>query len=76
MTKKNNMTDTQFVSRIDHLTKGRSVTSDKFGTVKCTCSAKMSRNGKRQFSISGSKIAKNRGGYDFATVMKSFGLHR
>lgn len=73
---KNTMSDATFVSKIDHLSPNRSVSNPKYGTVKCTCSAKMSKNGKRQFSVSQSKKAANRGGYDFGTLMSAFGLHR
>lgn len=66
----------KFIHRIDALVQGKSTTEPEFGTVKCVKSAKASKNGRRMFSVSGSKIAKNRTGYTFSKLMDAFGLHR
>ena len=71
-----NTNHSKFVHRIDALTQGHTTSEPGFGTVKCVKAAKASKNGKRLFSVSGSKIADNRGGYTFGKLMAAFGLHR
>lgn len=66
----------KFIHRIDALVQGKSTTEPEFGTVKCVKAAKATKNGRRLFSVSGSKVAKNRSGYTFSKLMDAFGLHR
>lgn len=66
----------KFVHRIDALVQGKSTSEPGFGTVKCVKAAKATKNGRRLFSVSGSKIADNRSGYTFSKLMEAFGLHR
>ena len=67
---------TKFIHRVDALVQGKSTSEPEFGTVKCVKSAKASKNGRRLFSLSGSKVAKNRTGYTFSALMDAFGIHR
>ena len=62
--------------RIDALVCGRSTMVPGLGLVKCTHAARNTPNHKRKFSVSKSKVAVNRGGYDFATLAKAFNIHR
>jgi hypothetical protein len=66
----------KFVHRIDALVQGKSTSEPLFGTVKCVKAGKAAKNGRRLFSVSGSKVAQNRSGYTFAKLMNAFGLHR
>lgn len=84
MVKKNNKAEkaaailnhSKFVHRIDALVEGKRTSEPGFGVVKCVKAAKKTKNHQRQFSVSGSTIAKNRGGYTFAKLMEAFGIHR
>ena len=60
--------------RINALVPGRSTNIPGLGVVKCTRSASSTRNHVRKFSLSGSKVAENRGGYTFGELKKAFGL--
>lgn len=71
-----NIDHSKFVHRIDALVQGKSTSEPGFGTVKCVKAAKAAKNGRRLFSVSGSKVAKNRSGYTFSKLMDAFGLHR
>jgi hypothetical protein len=66
----------KFVHRIDALVEGKSTSEPGFGTVKCVASAKTSKNKRRLFAVSGSKVARNRSGYTFGKLMEALGLHR
>ena len=60
--------------RIDSLVAGRSVVLPDLGVVKCTQSARASKDHKRKFSVSKSNVAANRGGYTFSDLMYAFDL--
>lgn len=79
-TNKKNSNATKSVSkstlahRIDSLVAGRSVVLPDLGVVKCTQSARASKDHKRKFSVSKSKVVVNRGGYTFSDLMDAFNL--
>lgn len=60
--------------RIDSLVAGRSVVLPDLGVVKCTQSARASKDRKRKFSVSKSNVAANRGGYTFSDLMYALDL--
>lgn len=60
--------------RINSLVTGRSTVLPNLGVVKCTQSARSSKDHKRKFSVSKSKVAVNRGGYTLSDLMDAFGL--
>lgn len=66
----------KFIHRVNSLVQGKSLNEPRFGTIKCVKSAKASKNGHRLFSLSGSKVARNRSGYTFGKLMEAFGIYR
>ncbi len=61
-----------FFLKIRYLHAGGTISSPKFGTVKCTKSAKDSYRGEKLFSVSKSKKAVNRGNYTFGELCEAF----
>lgn len=66
----------KFIHRVNSLVQGKSTFEPRFGTIKCVKSAKSAKNGRRLFSLSGSKVAKNRSGYTLGKLIEAFGIHR
>lgn len=61
-----------FFLKVRYLHTGASISSPKFGTIKCTKSAKDSYRGEKLFSVSKSKKAINRGNYTFGELCETF----
>ena len=66
----------KFIHRVNSLVQGKSTYEPRFGTIKCVKAAKATKNGHRIFSLSGSKVAKNRSGYTLGKLIEAFGISR